>query len=38
MATQTMGMSDALHAYLLSVTLREPAVVTELRAETAKVN
>lgn len=37
MATQTMGMSDALHAYLLSVTLREPAVATELRTETAKL-
>lgn len=37
MATQTMGMSDALHRYLLSVTLREMPVMTELRAETAKL-
>lgn len=37
MATQTLGMSDALHRYLLSVTLRETPVMTELRAETAKL-
>lgn len=35
MATVTMGMSDALHKYLLSVTLREPSAATALRAETA---
>ena len=37
MANRTLGMSEALHDYLLGVTLREPAVMTELRAETAQM-
>ena len=35
MSTQSIGLSDALHEYLLSVSLREPAVMTRLREETA---
>lgn len=35
MSTRTIPMTDALHAYLLQATLREPEILSELRAETA---
>lgn len=35
MSTRTLGLSDALLAYLRDVSLREPAVLARLRAETA---
>lgn len=34
MSNQSIGLSDALHAYLLDNASREPAVAAELRAET----
>ncbi len=37
MANRTLNMSEELHRYLLDVSLREPAVMTELRAETAQM-
>ena len=36
MSTQSIGLSEALHEYLLSVSLREPAVMTRLREESAE--
>ncbi len=36
MSNQSIGLSDSLHEYLLSVSLREPDVMTRLRAETAE--
>ena len=36
MSTRSIGLSDALHQYLLDVSLREPAVMRRLRAETAE--
>jgi Predicted O-methyltransferase len=36
MSTQSIGLSDELHEYLLSVSLREPEVMQRLRAETAE--
>ena len=36
MSTQSIGLSDDLHEYLLSVSLREPEVMRRLRAETAE--
>jgi predicted O-methyltransferase YrrM len=36
MSTQSIGLSDELHDYLLSVSLREPEVMRRLRAETAE--
>ena len=36
MANQTLGMEPQLYRYLLSVSLREPEVLTELRQETAQ--
>jgi len=35
MARQTLGMSDALYDYLLSVSLHEPEVLSRCRADTA---
>lgn len=37
MATRTETMSDSLYEYLCSVSLREPALLKELRDETAKL-
>jgi len=37
MTKASLGLSDALHAYLLAVSLREPEVLARLRAETVKV-
>ena len=37
MSSRTIQVDDRLHAYLLSVSLREPAILAELRAETAKL-
>lgn len=37
MATRTETMSEGLYEYLCSVSLREPAVLKELRAETASL-
>ena len=36
MSTQSIALPDELHEYLLSVSLREPAVMERLRAETAE--
>ena len=36
MSNQSIGLSDELHKYLLSVSLREPDVMQRLRAETAE--
>jgi predicted O-methyltransferase YrrM len=36
MSPKTIQLDDRLHAYLLSVSLREPEVLADLRAETAK--
>lgn len=36
MSNQTTGLDPKLHEYLLSATLRESAILTELREETAK--
>ncbi len=36
MSNQSIGLSDELHEYLLSVSLREPEVMRRLRAETAE--
>ena len=36
MSGKSIGLSDSLHEYLLSVSLRESAVMTELREETAE--
>ncbi len=36
MSTRSIGLSDALHQYLLDVSLREPDVMRRLRAETAQ--
>ena len=36
MANQSLGLSEALHHYLLSVSLREPELFARLRAETAQ--
>lgn len=35
MSNRTIALTDALHEYLLAVSLREPPVLRELRAETA---
>lgn len=35
MSNQSIGLSDELHDYLLSISLREPEVMRRLRAETA---
>jgi len=37
MANRSLGITDALHAYLVDSTLREPAVLRELREETARL-
>lgn len=37
MSSRTIQVDDRLHAYLLSVSLREPSILAELRAETAKL-
>jgi predicted O-methyltransferase YrrM len=37
LSTRTTGLSDSLQEYLLRATLREPEVLAELRAETAKL-
>lgn len=37
MSSRTISLSDGLHEYLLSVSLREPDVLRRLREETAKV-
>ena len=34
MSNRTLGLSDALYDYLLSVSLREPEILAELRRET----
>ena len=36
MANQTLGLDDRLYHYLHSISLREPAVLTQLRRETAQ--
>lgn len=36
MSNRSIGLSDALHQYLLDVSLREPDVMRRLRAETAE--
>lgn len=36
MSSNTLGLSDQLYDYLLSVSLREPDVLAQLRAETAQ--
>ncbi|MCS3753650.1 class I SAM-dependent methyltransferase [Salinibacter ruber] len=36
MSTQSIGLPDELHEYLLSVSLREPEVMQRLREETAE--
>lgn len=38
MTNQTINMNDALYQYLLDVSLREPEVLRELRAKTAKMS
>ncbi len=37
MANQTLGLSTQLYDYLLSVSLREPEILTKLRQETAQL-
>lgn len=37
MSTRSIGLSEDVWRYLLDVTVREPAVLTRLRAETAKL-
>ncbi len=37
MANRSLSMTDALHGYLVQATLREPAILAELRAETARL-
>jgi predicted O-methyltransferase YrrM len=37
MARQTLGMSDPLYDYLLSVSLREPDILRRCREETAEM-
>jgi predicted O-methyltransferase YrrM len=37
MTNRSLGLSDALHAYLVEETLREPALLARLRAETAAI-
>ena len=37
MANVSLGLSDALHDYVLSVAVREPEILARLRAETTKV-
>lgn len=37
MANRTITLTDPLHAYMLDVSLREPAVMGDLRVETAKL-
>ena len=36
MSRRTLPLDDRLHAYLLSVSLREPDVLRRLREETAR--
>jgi predicted O-methyltransferase YrrM len=38
MATRTLSMTDQLYEYYLSISLREPEVLTELRKETQKLS
>lgn len=38
MSTRSLGLEPRLYDYLLAVSLREPPVLTELRAETAKLS
>lgn len=37
MTTQTLGLARSLYDYLLSVSLREPSILTQLRQETAQL-
>ena len=37
MANKTFGLTDAVYSYLLSVSLREPRILSRLRKETAKL-
>lgn len=37
MSSRTLQVTEAIHDYLLSVSLREPAILTKLREETAKL-
>ncbi len=37
MSKQTLGLEQSLYDYLLSVSLREPAILTQLRQETAQM-
>ena len=37
MSTRTISVTDQVHEYMLAVSLREPAVLTQLRAETEKL-
>lgn len=36
MSNQTLGLTPAMHSYLLTNSLREPAILTQLRQETAQ--
>ncbi len=38
MTNQTLGLSHQIYDYLLSVSLREPEVLTQLRKETAQLS
>ena len=37
MSTRTISVTEQVHEYMLAVSLREPAVLTQLRAETEKL-
>ena len=37
MSKQTLGLEQSLYDYLLSVSLREPTILTQLRQETAQM-
>ena len=37
MSKQTLGLEQNLYDYLLSISLREPAILTQLRQETAQM-
>lgn len=38
MSNKTLSLTDSLYEYLLAVSLREPAILTELRRETAQLS
>jgi predicted O-methyltransferase YrrM len=37
MTKQTLGLEQSLYDYLLSISLREPTILTQLRQETAQM-